>query len=94
VLFDVYLSGLTLFLSDAKFRLIPISGLGERESAMNHRFATLAWILGTSGLLWLAAANTAFAIEVPELDPGSAASGIALATGAAALLAERYRRRR
>ncbi len=62
---------------------------------MNHRFATLAWILGTSGLLWLAGANTAFAEPlVPELDPGSAASGIALAIGAAALLAERYRRRR
>jgi hypothetical protein len=61
---------------------------------MKRRFATAAWILGTSGLLWLAGANTAFANGVPELDPGSAASGIALALGAAALLAERYRRRR
>jgi hypothetical protein len=60
---------------------------------MKRRFANAAWILGTSGLLWLAGANTAFA-TVPELDPGSAASGIALAIGAAVLLAERYRRRR
>jgi len=55
----------------------------------------LAWILGTCGLLWLAGAGDAFALAaVPELDPGSAASGIALAVGAALLLAERYRRRR
>jgi len=40
----------------------------------------------------MASAGTAFA-SVPELDPGSAASGIALAVGAALLLAERYRHR-
>ncbi len=56
--------------------------------------SNLAWILGTCGLLWLAGAGDAFALAaVPELDPGSAASGIALAVGAALLLAERYRRR-
>jgi len=42
---------------------------------------------------WIAGLGTAFAGPVPELDSGSAASGIALAVGAALLLAERYRRR-
>jgi len=57
-------------------------------------FANSAWILGACCLLWIAGSGDAFAIAaVPELDPGSAASGIALAVGAALLLAERYRRR-
>lgn len=66
------------------------------SAGMNRRFVSnLPWILGTCGVLWLAGASDAFAIAaaVPELDPGSAASGIALAIGAALLLAERYRRR-
>ena len=54
--------------------------------------ANFSWILGTCGLFWLASVGIANA-AVPELDPGSAASGIALAIGAALLLAERYRRR-
>ena len=41
----------------------------------------------------MAGTGVAFASVLPELDPGSAASGIALAIGAALLLAERYRRR-
>jgi hypothetical protein len=61
---------------------------------MNRRFvANLAWTLGTCGLVWLSSSGNAFAVAAPELDPGSAASGIALAIGAALLLAERYRRR-
>ena len=57
-------------------------------------FVDSAWILGACGLLWLAGSGDAFAISVvPELDPGSAASGRALAVGAALLIAERYRRR-
>jgi len=63
---------------------------------MNHRFVSkLAWTLGTCALLWMAGIGSAAAsaAAVPELDPGSAASGIALAVGAALLLAERYRRR-
>jgi hypothetical protein len=57
-------------------------------------FANSAWTLGACGLIWLAGSGDAFAVAaVPELDPGSAASGIALAVGAALLLAERYRRR-
>jgi hypothetical protein len=58
----------------------------------------LAWTLGACGLLWLAGAGSSLAalsiVEVPELDPGSAVGGIALAVGAAVLLVERYRRRR
>jgi hypothetical protein len=61
---------------------------------MNRRFVSnLAWTVGTCALLWMAGIGTASAVPVPELDPGSAASGIALAVGAALLLAERYRRR-
>jgi hypothetical protein len=61
---------------------------------MNSRFVSnLAWTVGTCALLWMAGIGTASAQPVPELDPGSAASGIALAVGAALLLAERYRRR-
>ena len=60
---------------------------------MNSRtISKLARTLGACGLLWMAGAGTAFA-AVPELDPGSAASGIALAVGAVLLLAERYRHR-
>ena len=62
---------------------------------MNRRFVSnLAWTLGTCALVWIAGIGTAFASPVfPELDPGSAGSGIALAVGAALLLAERFRRR-
>jgi hypothetical protein len=52
-------------------------------------------ILVVSGLLLLAGSGVSFAFNpFPELDPGSAASGIALAVGAAVLMAERYRRRK
>ena len=65
-----------------------------RRTVMNHRFVSkLAWTLGTCALLWMAGIGAASATAVPELDPGSAASGIALAVGAALLLVERYRRR-
>ena len=59
---------------------------------MNHRtFSNLARILGACGLLWMAGIRPAFASVVPEMDPGSAATGITFAIGAALLLAERYR---
>jgi hypothetical protein len=61
-------------------------------NSANRFFANSAWILAACGLIWLAGSGDALA-AVPELDPGSAASGIALAIGAAMLLAERYRRR-
>ena len=62
---------------------------------MNSRIiASLAWTLGLGGIVLIAGAGTAFAAPVPELDPGSAGSGIALAIGAALLVVERYRSRR
>ena len=62
---------------------------------MNRFFSNLAWTLGACGLLWLSGAGSSFAgaTVAPEMDPGSAVSGIALAITAAVLLAERYRRR-
>ena len=63
------------------------------EDFMNLRFmSNLMLAVGTCALILLAGAGTASA-SVPELDPGSAASGTALAVGAALLLVERYRRR-
>ena len=61
---------------------------------MNLRFGSnLTRTVCAAALLFLAGVGTASASVVPELDPGSAASGIALAVGAALLLVERYRRR-
>ena len=54
----------------------------------------LGLILGACGLILAAGIGTASAASVPELDPGSAGSGIALAIGAALLIVERYRSRR
>jgi len=56
--------------------------------------SNLAWTGAICGLLFLAGTGSSIAgTPVPELDPGSAVGGIALAIGAALLLAERYRRR-
>jgi len=62
---------------------------------INRRLvANSTWTLGICGLLLLAGVGSSFAgALVPELDPGSAVGGIALAITAAVLLAERYRRR-
>ena len=54
----------------------------------------LGMMLGACGLFLLAGIGSASASAVPELDPGSAGSGIALAIGAALLIVERYRSRR
>ena len=57
-------------------------------------FSNLAWTVWICGLLFLAGTGSSFAGgSVPEMDPGSAVGGIALAITAALLLAERYRRR-
>ncbi len=64
---------------------------------MKSRFvAGLAWTFGIGGMLLIAGAGSASAAMtiVPELDPGTAAGGIALAVCAALLLVERYRGRR
>ena len=62
---------------------------------MNFRLVSnLVWTVGVCGLLLLAGVGSSIAgTTTPELDPGSAAGGIALAISAAVLLAERYRRR-
>jgi len=61
---------------------------------VNRFISNLGWTLGTCGLLWIAGIGSAYAqVAAPELDSGSAATGIALAIGTALLLAERYRRR-
>jgi hypothetical protein len=54
----------------------------------------LTLMLGVCGMILTAGIGTASAAAVPELDPGSAGSGIALAIGAALLIVERYRARR
>ena len=54
----------------------------------------LVLMLGACGLILVAGFGTASAAVVPELDPGSAGTGIALAVGAALLIVERYRSRR
>jgi len=57
-------------------------------------FSNLGWTGVICGLLFLAGTGSSFAGgSVPEMDPGSAVGGIALAIGAALLLAERYRNR-
>jgi hypothetical protein len=61
-----------------------------------RRFGSgLAWTLGTCCWLLIVGAGTASAAiaVAPELDPGAAPAGIALAVTTALLLVERYRRR-
>jgi hypothetical protein len=56
---------------------------------------------GLSHVLWLGASTAAFLLgmtglafaTVPEMDPGTASSGLALVAGAVFLLREAYRRR-
>jgi hypothetical protein len=68
----------------------------ELENDVNRQSKSkLVLMLGACCLVLVARMGTASAaVAVPELDPGSAGSGIALTVGAALLLAERYRRRR
>ncbi|HEY6420954.1 MAG TPA: hypothetical protein VIX59_18305 [Candidatus Binataceae bacterium] len=65
----------------------------ENRMMKNSRsLADLLSLVGATALLWMAASGTAFA-SVPELDPGSSATGVAVLLGGTALLLERYRRR-
>jgi uncharacterized membrane protein YgdD (TMEM256/DUF423 family) len=68
---------------------------GEDAARRNRRLVSkLVSTVGICGVLLFAGAVSSFAgTSVPEMDPGSAVGGIALAIGAALLLAERYRRR-
>jgi hypothetical protein len=61
---------------------------------MKKYLPRLARLVGACAMLTLALGGVAHATAVPELDPGTAASGVALLVGGALLLIERYRRRR
>lgn len=61
---------------------------------MHTRLLRVASFGISSGLLLLALRGTALAVaRVPEIDPGTAASGLAILAGAVLFLAERFRRR-
>ena len=60
---------------------------------MRQNLPRLIPLVGACAMLMLALAGVAHA-TVPELDPGTASSGVALLVGGALLLIERYRRRR
>jgi hypothetical protein len=55
------------------------------------RLLTLTAVCAT---FTLTLGGTAHAVPGPELDPGTASSGVALLVGGVLLLIERYRRRR
>jgi hypothetical protein len=58
-------------------------------------FSNLGWVVGIGALLFLAGTGSSFAGgSVPEMDPGSAAGGIALVVCAALLIVERFRSHR
>jgi hypothetical protein len=61
---------------------------------MKKYLPRLVRLVGAGAMLMLALGGMAHASVVPELDPGTAASGVALLVGGALLLIERYRRRR
>jgi hypothetical protein len=61
---------------------------------VKERLSRLIPLIGAGAMLALALDGVAHASPVPELDPGTASSGIALLVGGALLLVERYRRHR
>ena len=61
---------------------------------MKEYLPRLVGLLGACATLTLALGGVAHANPAPELDPGTASSGVALLVGGALLLIERYRRRR
>jgi len=58
----------------------------------NRVFSTIEFV-GACALFTLGLAGTAHAAALPELDPSTAASGVALLVGGVLLLLERHRRR-
>ena len=61
---------------------------------MEKHLSRLVRLAGACAMLTLALGGVAHAEAVPELDPGTAASGVTLLAGGALFLIERYRRRR
>jgi hypothetical protein len=61
---------------------------------MKERLTHFVRLIGACAMLTLALNGVAHATQLPELDPGTASSGVALLVGGALLLVERYRRRR
>ena len=57
------------------------------------RFSSSLWLGGATTAFVLGMAGRAFAFVGPEIDPGTATSGVALVAGALILLREMYRRR-
>jgi hypothetical protein len=73
--------------------------MGEISLVLGDRFMKdylprLVRLVGACAILTLALGGVGHAEQVPELDPGTASSGVALLVGGALLLIERYRRRR
>ena len=60
---------------------------------MRRTLSSLLPLVVIVATFWLAGSGTAWASPVPELDPGSSASGSALLIGGALFLIERYRKR-
>jgi hypothetical protein len=61
---------------------------------MEKHLPRLVRLVGACAMLTLALGGVAHAVAGPELDPGTAASGVTLLVGGALFLIERYRRRR
>ena len=61
---------------------------------MEKHLPRLVRLIGACAMLTLALGGVAHATPAPELDPGTAASGVTLLVGGALFLIERYRRRR
>ncbi|MGO8802403.1 MYXO-CTERM sorting domain-containing protein [Candidatus Binatus sp.] len=69
--------------------------IGRRGEMRTITTSRLFWLGGSAAMMLLGLAGTASASPaVPEIDPGSAASGLALLAGAVLLLIERRRRSR
>lgn len=60
---------------------------------MKERLSHVFPLIAACAMLTLALSGVAHAAPLPELDPGTASSGVALLVGGALLLVERYRRR-
>jgi hypothetical protein len=61
---------------------------------MKERLTHFVPLIAACAMLTLGLNGVAHATPLPELDPGTASSGVALLIGGALLLVERYRRRR